>query len=90
MTADDVDNYTIEDVVYPLPCGQTKYPKNELGQLYQDILGLSIHSAYISKCLLFSLAEDGIALQPTTKNLRGAYVSLVITCSMADWNRIGK
>ncbi|CAO3599103.1 unnamed protein product [Absidia cylindrospora] len=36
LTAENIQNYTIKDVVYPLPGRRTVYPRNEVGQLMQD------------------------------------------------------
>ncbi|KAI8369919.1 pseudouridine synthase [Blakeslea trispora] len=45
LTADDLDNYSIFDVVYPLPGRQTVYPENEIKEIYRKFLaedGISI------------------------------------------------
>ncbi|KAI8384851.1 pseudouridine synthase [Radiomyces spectabilis] len=34
----ELEDYTIDDVVYPLPGSKTKYPKNEMGQFYKELL----------------------------------------------------
>lgn len=43
LTEDDLTLYSIEDVVYPIPGHRTVYPKNEVGDIYRDLLGKSIH-----------------------------------------------
>ncbi|KAG0743702.1 hypothetical protein G6F57_007998 [Rhizopus arrhizus] len=45
LTEEDVDNYSIEDVVYPLPGRLSVYPENEIKKLYVEIMaedGISI------------------------------------------------
>lgn len=37
------------DVVYPVPGSSTKYPENEIGALYKELLGKQILHAYISR-----------------------------------------
>lgn len=39
LTEEDVDNYSIEDVVYPLPGRLSVYPENEIKKLYVEIMG---------------------------------------------------
>lgn len=39
LTEEDLDSYSIEDVVYPIPGHRTVYPKNEIGDIYRDLLG---------------------------------------------------
>ncbi|KAG0174081.1 multisubstrate pseudouridine synthase 7 [Apophysomyces sp. BC1034] len=38
LTEDDVNNYSMVDVVYPLPGKKTVYPNNEMGELYKQLL----------------------------------------------------
>ena len=38
LTSDDIINYTIEDVVMPLPGYNVVYPASEVGAWYQDLL----------------------------------------------------
>ncbi|KAJ8656284.1 hypothetical protein O0I10_008078 [Lichtheimia ornata] len=38
LTEEDLDSYSIEDVVYPIPGHRTVYPKNEIGDIYRDLL----------------------------------------------------
>lgn len=41
LTQEDIDSgeHTINDVVYPLPGYSIDYPQNEIGELYQQLLG---------------------------------------------------
>lgn len=41
LTQKDIDSgeHTINDVVYPLPGYSIDYPQNEIGELYQQLLG---------------------------------------------------
>ncbi|KAG2212659.1 hypothetical protein INT47_000636 [Mucor saturninus] len=38
LTEEDLENYTIADVVYPLPGRQTVYPENEIKGLYEKFM----------------------------------------------------
>ncbi|KAI8139253.1 pseudouridine synthase [Fennellomyces sp. T-0311] len=38
LTAEDLESYTIEDVVYPVPGHRSVYPENEMGQVYEKLL----------------------------------------------------
>ncbi|KAI7907261.1 pseudouridine synthase [Cokeromyces recurvatus] len=45
LTEEDLDKYSIEDVVYPLPGRSTLYPENEIKELYRKFMaedGISI------------------------------------------------
>ncbi|KAG1447865.1 hypothetical protein G6F56_009121 [Rhizopus delemar] len=49
LTEEDVNNYTIDDVVYPLPGKLSVYPENEMKDLYKQILaedGISMESKH--------------------------------------------
>lgn len=39
LTAEDVENYSITDVVYPLPGKKSVYPDNEIKELYRKFMG---------------------------------------------------
>lgn len=39
LTEQDVNNYSITDVVYPLPGKQSVYPENEIKDLYRKFMG---------------------------------------------------
>ncbi|KAL0096347.1 pseudouridine synthase [Phycomyces blakesleeanus] len=38
LTEEDLDNYTIWDVVYPMPGSRSKYPANAIGDFYKQLL----------------------------------------------------
>lgn len=38
LTEEDLDKYTIFDVVHPLPGFDVEYPKNKIGELYKEML----------------------------------------------------
>jgi tRNA pseudouridine13 synthase len=39
LTEQDVNDYTIEDVVYPLPGRTSVYPDNVVKDFYRDFMG---------------------------------------------------
>ena len=39
LTEEDVDKYSILDVVYPLPGKLSVYPENEMKEVYRAIMG---------------------------------------------------
>lgn len=39
LTEEDLENYSITDVVYPLPGRQSVYPENEMKDLYRQFMG---------------------------------------------------
>jgi tRNA pseudouridine13 synthase len=39
LTAEDLDKYSITDVVYPLPGKNSVYPDNEMKKLYRQFMG---------------------------------------------------
>lgn len=46
LTEDDVGNYSLSDVIMPLPGWHVEYPGGALGKLYEDIMaadGLDPH-----------------------------------------------
>ncbi|KAG2225854.1 hypothetical protein INT45_007098 [Circinella minor] len=38
LTEEDLEFYTIEDVVYSVPGHRSQYPENEIGKIYQELL----------------------------------------------------
>ena len=72
LTEENIGNYSITDVVYPLPGRQTVYPENEMKSLYVELMGkiqptfffLPRNFRSIEKKLirLFCLAKDGISI----------------------------
>ncbi|KAI9266596.1 pseudouridine synthase [Phascolomyces articulosus] len=38
LTEEDLESYTIEDVVYPVPGHRSQYPENEMGKIYHELL----------------------------------------------------
>lgn len=73
LTEDDLTLYSIEDVVYPIPGHRTVYPKNEVGDIYRDLLGKSIHmSTLISWQLTFPsyLEKDQIVFDKSEQYMK--------------------
>lgn len=42
LKEEDLEKYSIEDVVYPIPGKQSVYPENEIKNLYIEFMGKSI------------------------------------------------
>jgi tRNA pseudouridine13 synthase len=38
LTTENIHNYTIKDVVYPMPGRRTVYPDNDIGELIKDMM----------------------------------------------------
>ncbi|KAF7721208.1 hypothetical protein EC973_005108 [Apophysomyces ossiformis] len=56
LTEEDVGNYAMEDVVYPLPGKRTIYPENEIGGLYKQLLeedGISQTDGHFEKFMRY-------------------------------------
>lgn len=39
LTEEDVDKYSILDIVYPLPGKLSVYPENEMKEVYRAVMG---------------------------------------------------
>lgn len=70
LTEEDVNNYTIDDVVYPLPGKLSVYPENEMKDLYKQILGTiwTINFLVDKLTNISTIAEDGISMESKHKH----------------------
>ncbi|KAI9260830.1 pseudouridine synthase [Sporodiniella umbellata] len=74
LTEQDVNDYTIDDVVYPLPGTQSVYPENEMKSIYERVLaedGISMQ------------AKD-----KHFEGLKGDYRSILVKPEQMNWSFI--
>ncbi|KAI7874417.1 tRNA pseudouridine synthase D [Lichtheimia hyalospora FSU 10163] len=74
LTEDDLNSYTIEDVVYPIPGHRTVYPKNEMGDIYRDLLE--------KDQIVFDKSEQYL------KDLSGDYRPMLAKADDLEWSLI--
>lgn len=72
LKKEDLQKYTIEDVVYPLPGKKTVYPENEVKELYKKFMGkeTKMQMLYDSNSEYFNIAEDGISIERKSDHFR--------------------
>ncbi|CDS10699.1 hypothetical protein LRAMOSA11185 [Lichtheimia ramosa] len=74
LTEDDLTLYSIEDVVYPIPGHRTVYPKNEVGDIYRDLLE--------KDQIVFDKSEQYM------KDLAGDYRPMLAKADDLEWSLI--
>ena len=91
LTEEDLESYTIADVVYPVPGHRSVYPENEMGKVYQQLLGnyYSPQTYSISREADLVIEKDGVEFTRADNIMK--YVLNMTLCTktcIADINSI--
>lgn len=93
LSEDDIENYTMHDIVLPLPGFDVKYPENEVKQWYKELLqeyGLELEMTKQKVKLVFNVASKRPAFDSghfvfRTYTLSGAYRKIIEKVSNLSW-----